>query len=148
MADDTKSNVLPIDQKGIGSGVVGPTEAPKDPGLVEIGKTEAGFNHTVTVNKVMLSDHMGYVCLTFEKRCDALELTPQEALTMSEAMARQSYRARFGDFPHGGTKQNVEQIRVRLRQTVQLMLKKPCNTEMEQKALAAAIVDECMKKAT
>lgn len=102
----------------------------------------------ITVNKVILSDHRGMVCLTFEKRCDCLSLTPQESLTMSEALSRQAYKSKFGDFPSGKTKQTLEQLRIRARNRVEMMLKNEPKTPTEKKLRATAIVDEVMKLVT
>ena len=119
----------------------------------EISVSDARAGSTaVEVNKVILSDFKGMVCLTFEKRTDCLTLTAQEALTMSEAMGRQAYRSKFGDFPHGATKQTVEQLRIRARNRVAMMLatkaKEPPKTEKEFQIQATALVDEIMKLVT
>ena len=118
----------------------------------EITVNEARTGSAIEVNKVILSDFKGKVCLTFEKRCDALTLTAQEALTMSEALGRQAYRSQFGDFPHGKTKQTVEQLRIRARNRVAMMLrtkaKEPPKTDKEFQLQATALVDEIMKLVT
>lgn len=115
--------------------------------LVSVGDTRV--ENAIEVNKVKISNWRGMVCLTFEKRCDALTLTAQESLVMSEALARQSYRAAHGDFPDGGTKQNLEQLRIRARDRMVLLLratmKAPPKTEQAFKLRAAALVDEVMK---
>lgn len=99
----------------------------------------------IEVSKVSISDHLGYVCLTFEKKCDRLTLTPAEAVTMGEAISRQSYRAVHGDFPHGGTKQTLEQLRIRCVNRVNRMLAKDIADEKDRKAKATALVDEVLK---
>ena len=88
------------------------------------------------------------VCLTFERRVDCLTITPQEALTMAEALSRQAYRTKFGDFPSGKTRQTIEQLRIRARNRVEMMLMKDPKTPLSKKARATAIVDEVMKLVT
>ena len=99
----------------------------------------------IEVNKVILSDFKGMVCLTFEKRTDCLTITPQEALTMSEALGRQAYKSRFGDFPDGASKQTVEQLRIRSVNRVSMMLKNLIPDGPRRKIRATALVDEVMK---
>ena len=105
-------------------------------------------DNLIEVNKVQLSDHLGYVCLTFEKQCDRLTLTPAEAVTMGEAISRQSYRAVHGDFPYGGTKQTLEQLRIRCVNRVAMMLAKDITDKKTRKVKATALVDEMMKLVT
>jgi hypothetical protein len=111
----------------------------------EISVNQSPVGDAIEVNKVILSDFKGRVCLTFEKQCDCLTLTPQEALTMSEALGRQAYRSRFGDFPHGATKQTIEQLRIRCVARVALMLNKDIADEKDRKVRATALVDEVLK---
>lgn len=113
---------------------------------VDVGNARAG--DAIETNKVILSDFRGMVCLTFEKRVDCLTITQQEALTMSEALARQAYKSRFGDFPDGKTKQSIEQLRIRARNRVFLMLKDIVKDDTKRKIRATAIVDEVMKLVT
>lgn len=103
-----------------------------------------------TVNKYVLSDWQGLVCMTFEKRCDRLTLTPREALIAGEAFSRQSYKSVHGDFPHGGTKQTIEQKRITCKNRVAQMLRTwPApKSEAEFMAQAAAVVDQVMKLVT
>lgn len=114
----------------------------------EVAVSASRTGDAIEVNKVILSDFRGHVCLTFEKQCDCLTLTAQEALTMSEALGRQAYKSRFGDFPHGGTKQTVEQLRVRATARVNLMLRPLLKDDAKRKIRATAIVDEVMKLVT
>ena len=116
--------------------------------LHEVDVSNARAGDAIETNKVILSDFKGMVCLTFEKRVDCLTITAQEALQMSEALARQAYKSRFGDFPAGKTKQTIEQLRIRAKNRVQMMLKDEPKTPTAKKIRAAAIVDEIMKLVT
>lgn len=115
---------------------------------VEVDVNASRTGDAIEVNKVILSDFRGRVCLTFEKQCDCLTLTAQEALTMSEALGRQAYKSQFGDFPHGGTKQTVEQLRIRAVNRVTMMLKSLVKDDAKRKIRATALVDEVMKLVT
>lgn len=107
----------------------------------EVSIADARSGDAIEVNRVILSDFRGMVCLTFKKRCDCLTITPQEALTMSEALGRQAYKSRFGDFPDGGTKQTVEQLRIRLVNGFSMMMKNKVPSAKDRKALATALAD-------
>tara|TARA_R110000868_G_scaffold142759_10_gene360238 strand:- start:454 stop:780 length:327 start_codon:yes stop_codon:yes gene_type:complete len=95
----------------------------------------------IEVSKVTISDYRGLVCLTFEQQCDRLTLNPQEAVQMGEALSRQAYRAHYGDYPHNGSKQTVEQLRVRARNRVEMMLVKHVPDDTTRKALATDLTD-------
>lgn len=114
--------------------------------FIDVGTPRA--QNAIEVNTVKLSNFRGMVCLTFEKRCDCLTLTAQEALTMGEALSRQSYRAHHGDFPDGKTKQTTEQLRLRARNRVIMLLKNEPKTPEQKKIRATSIVDEVMKLVT
>ena len=114
----------------------------------DIVAPEIPIGDAISTNKVILSDFRGMVCLTFEQRVDCLTLTPQEALTMSEALGRQAYKSKFGDFPSGKSKQGIEQLRIRAVNRVKLILGKIISDETARNARAVAIVDEVMKVVT
>lgn len=106
-----------------------------------------GMGDAIEVNKVVLSDFKGQICMTFEKRCDCLTLTRQEAMNMAEALARQTYRAAHGDFPTTTDRSQItEQLRIRAQNRVrQMLLNYHPKTEVERIQKAAALVDEVMK---
>jgi len=60
---------------------------------------------------------------------------------MGEALSRQAYRAHFGDYPHNGSNQTVEQLRIRARNRVEMMLTKHVPDEVTRKALATDLTD-------
>ena len=64
---------------------------------------------------------------------------------MSEKLGRQAYRARFGDWPHAGSKQTVEQLRIRCANRVWHMLKEEPKTPLQKRVRAQQIVDEVLK---
>ncbi len=96
------------------------------------------------VNKCVLSDHAGMVCITLERPASGIELTADEARVMGEALLRQAYRAHHGDYP-AGRSQSVDMLRARARNRVRQMLRKPIATLEEEEARALAIVDEVFK---
>lgn len=104
-------------------------------------------SNAIEVNKAVLSDFKGMVCLTFEKRTDCLTLTKAEAMQMAEALARQTYRAAHGDFPTTQDRSQItEQLRIRARNRVRQMLQRFApKTQAEEVQKASAIVDEIMK---
>ena len=99
----------------------------------------------IEVSTVAITDRHGMVCLTFPEQCDRLTLSPQEAVQMGEALSRQAYRAHFGDYPHNGSRQTVEQLRVRARNRVNLMLASTIPDETARGIKATQLVDEVMK---
>jgi hypothetical protein len=107
-----------------------------------IGEAPAG------TNRCTISDHAGSVIIHFETRCEFLALTPEEARQMGEALARQAYRAHFGDYPTTADNSAItESMRIRARNAVVMQLRQePCKTEAELRQRASAIVDRVMKE--
>lgn len=98
-------------------------------------------------NRVAISDHLGLVCLTFEKVVSGLELQPAEAMVLGEQLMRQCYRTVYGDYPTTqGKSMLTDQMRIRCVNRVLMQLRQePPRTEVEMRARAAAIVDEVLK---
>lgn len=72
---------------------------------------------------IQLSDKDGMVIMHFEKPVEWVALDPATAVRVAEAMARASYNAKFGDVPTTQQRSSItEQIRIRLRNRVKLML--------------------------
>lgn len=101
----------------------------------------------VGTNKVTISDHRGQVVMHFDKRVDYLALTPDEARQCGEALARQAYRAHFGDYPTSTDKSLfTEQRRIRARNRVAQMLRaEPVKSDAELVMRANKIADEVCK---
>lgn len=72
---------------------------------------------------IAIGDRDGHVVLQFKDPVRWVKLDPATALQVGEALAQRSYKALFGDFPAEGKKQLTEQLRIRLRNRVSLMLR-------------------------
>lgn len=72
---------------------------------------------------VQLSDRNGYVILHLDRVSEWVALDPATAASLAEAMARASYKAKFGDVPTTEKRSQItEQLRVRVQKRVELML--------------------------
>lgn len=97
-----------------------------------------------------VGDRDGFVVLEFPQPVAWVKLDPSTALKVGEAMAKRAYKAQFGDFPADEKKQLTEQIRIRLRNRISLMLRSfmgrtPIPSfEMQ----ANEVVDAVLKEAT
>lgn len=101
----------------------------------------------VGTNKLTLSDHRGLVVMHFDKKVNYVAIQPNEARDLGEKLARQSYRAIYGDYPTTQDRSQItEQMRIRARNRVTTMLQNyEPKTKAEIIAKASAIVDEIMK---
>lgn len=117
------------------------------PIVSSVPDTRAPNEAYIGTNKLVLSDHSGMVVLHFDKRVDFCALTPEEARTAAEAIARQAYRVHFGDYPTTTDRSAItEQRRIRGRnRMVQILRKKTWKTEAGLVKLSSELVDQMMK---
>lgn len=72
---------------------------------------------------IQISDRDGLCILHFEKPVLWCALDPSTAAAVAEALARASYKAKFGDVPTTEKRSQItEQLRVRVQKRVELML--------------------------
>lgn len=72
---------------------------------------------------IQISDRDGLCILHFEKPVEWVALDPATAASVAEALARSSYKAKFGDTPTTEKQSQItEQLRVRVQKRVELML--------------------------
>lgn len=98
---------------------------------------------------VQLSDKDGLVIMHFEAPVNFVALTPQTAAALSEAMARASYKAKFGDVPTTEKKSAItERIRIKLKNRVKVMLQSFLGEvpAPDVEVQATRVVDACMKE--
>ncbi len=105
--------------------------------------------HGPGTDTLQVSYKDGLVVLHFDKPVEWVALDPNTAGRMAESVARTAYTAVSGDVPTTEKKSQItEQIRVRLRNRVALMIG---SAEREAprpdaKILATRLVDECLKE--
>mgnify|MGYP001572496761 CR=1 FL=1 len=105
-----------------------------------------GDNVTQTIQ---ISDRDGLCIMHFEKPVEWVALDPSTAASVAEALARASYKAKFGDVPTTEKKSQItEQLRVRLTKRIELMLQSMAGEvpRVEFKVQASRVTDEIFKE--
>ena len=106
------------------------------------------INLSVMATKAVISDHRGLVCITLDKAADGIQLSPEDARVMAEALSRQAYRAHYGDYPTTTDRSSItESLRIRCRNRVEQMLRSfdsDANPPPYQQR-ATAIIDHIFK---
>lgn len=95
-----------------------------------------------------VGDEDGYVVLRFKEPVLWVKLDPATALSVGQAIAGKSYRAKFGDDPTPQRTALTDQLRVTLVRRIELMLG---SFEREAprpdlKIQAARVVDTCLSE--
>jgi hypothetical protein len=98
---------------------------------------------------IQISDRDGMCILHFDHPVEWCALDPATAASVAEALARASYKAKFGDVPTTQAKSQItEQLRVRMCKRVELMLQSMAGEipRVEFKVQAERVTDAVFKE--
>ena len=102
-----------------------------------------------TLDTLAIGDRNGMVVISFPEPKSYIELDEETARRVGEALAKQAYKVRFGDFPTPAKTAITDMQRIRLAQRVTLMLRSMANEAPvpEYNVQANRIVDEVLRGA-
>jgi hypothetical protein len=103
----------------------------------------------LTLDTLAVGDLDGMVVITFPEPKRWVKLDPETARRLGEQLAKQAYKARFGDYPTPTKTMLTDALRSRITNRVMLMLR---SMQRETPAIdynvqAERIVDEVLKSA-
>lgn len=101
----------------------------------------------LTSDTIAVGDRDGLVLLSFPKPVQWVTLDPETARNVAEAIARRSYKARFGDDPTPQRTAITDALRTRCVNRAKLMLRSMAGDGTDFDVQAQRIVDQILTEA-